>query len=391
MKHTRFLLVIAAAVCATCYSLSAASEDGPLFMGLGDLPGDIFYSVANGVSGDGTVVVGSSVSENGWEAFRWTFETGMIGLGDLPGGYFLSLATDASYDGSAIVGQGASEIRSESRYSDVGREAFLWTEETGMVGLGDLPESPFASTAHAVSGNGLVVVGAGNETEAQNVFGSSTAFRWTAESEMLALGALPGGSSYSEAADVSADGSIVVGAAGSLTTVRAFRWTEETGMATLAGESDDGPVSSIANAVSADGEVIVGWSMTHKQHSPFTEAFRWTEEDGVVRLGDLPGGELASQARDVSEDGSVIIGRSSSDLGQEPFVWDEYHGMQALTDVLANDYGLDLTGWTLDSAQAISDDGLVIVGRGINPDGNIEGWVACLRDECFEDEHDDED
>jgi probable HAF family extracellular repeat protein len=54
-------------------------------MGLGDLLGGDFNSAAFAVSGDGRVVVGSSLSTSGEEAFRW--ENGVIsGLGDLPGG-----------------------------------------------------------------------------------------------------------------------------------------------------------------------------------------------------------------------------------------------------------------------------------------------------------------
>ncbi|MGK7929438.1 MAG: PEP-CTERM sorting domain-containing protein, partial [Spirulina sp.] len=39
---------------------------------------------------------------------------------------------------------------------------------------------------------------------------------------------------------------------------------------------------------------------------------------------------------------------------------------------------LDLTGWTLEEATAISSDGLSIVGIGVNPDGNEEAWLARL-------------
>ena len=59
------------------------------FQGLGDLPGGVFSSSAGGVSADGSVVVGSGTSANGYEAFRWTQATGMVGLGDLSGGGFL--------------------------------------------------------------------------------------------------------------------------------------------------------------------------------------------------------------------------------------------------------------------------------------------------------------
>jgi probable HAF family extracellular repeat protein len=51
-----------------------------------------------------------------------------------------------SADGSVVVGYGN---------SDSGFQAFRWTEDAGMVGLGDLPGGPFGSTALGVSGRWL--------------------------------------------------------------------------------------------------------------------------------------------------------------------------------------------------------------------------------------------
>ena len=64
--------------------------------GLGDLPGGIFSSEALGLSTDGAVVVGSSDSESGLQAFRWTLAGGMVGLGDLTGGTYASTAEAVS-------------------------------------------------------------------------------------------------------------------------------------------------------------------------------------------------------------------------------------------------------------------------------------------------------
>ena len=47
-------------------------------------------------------------------------------------------------------------------------------------------------------------------------------------------------------------------------------------------------------------------------------------------------------------------------------------------EVLTKDFGLNLAGWTLRQATGISQDGLVIVGYGINPEGRTEGWIADL-------------
>jgi uncharacterized membrane protein len=43
--------------------------------------------------------------------------------------------------------------------------------------------------------------------------------------------------------------------------------------------------------------------------------------------------------------------------------------------------GINLTGWRLQSANAISADGRVIVGRGTHS-GNTEGWIAALAPPC---------
>jgi uncharacterized membrane protein len=98
----------------------------------------------------------------------------------------------------------------------------------------------------------------------------------------------------------------------------------------------------------------------------------------MVGLGDLPGGEYRSLAIDVTADGSTVVGWSVSDLGEEAFYWQSISGMRPLSDVLINDYGLDLNGWTLNHASAISPDGAVIVGNGTNPAGIREAWIAVI-------------
>ena len=46
--------------------------------------------------------------------------------------------------------------------------------------------------------------------------------------------------------------------------------------------------------------------------------------------------------------------------------------------MLENDYSLNLTGWDLETAMAISYDGLTFVGYGVNPYGCEEAWVATV-------------
>jgi hypothetical protein len=52
--------------------------------------------------------------------------------------------------------------------------------------------------------------------------------------------------------------------------------------------------------------------------------------------------------------------------------------MRALQVILEDNYGLDLSGWTLTDARGISADGSTIAGFGLNPSGNREAYVAYL-------------
>jgi probable HAF family extracellular repeat protein len=123
--------------------------------------------------------------------------------------------------------------------------------------------------------------------------------------------------------------------------VEAFRWDEFNGMQGL-GDLPGGAFQSSATAISASGEVIVGYS----QSASGGEAFRWEAVSGMQGLGDLPGGVFGSGAYAVSADGSVIVGAGHSDApDNEAFIWTEAEGMQSLQILLAS-LGLDLSGWT---------------------------------------------
>ena len=233
---------------------------------------------------------------------------------------------------------------------------------------GDLSGGRFESRAFGVSADGSVVVGESNSAN------GGEAFRWTQGTGMVGLGYLSGGGAVSEAYGVSGDGSVVVGRSANASAnananiVEAFRWTQGTGMVGL-GDLSGGGFDSSAIGVSVDGSVVVGFGDSANGR----EAFRWTQGTGMVGLGDLSGGGFSSVPHGVSGDGSVIVGH-----GDEAFIWNSSQGMQSLKQVLTNDYGLNLAGWTLISAQAISADGLTVVGTGTNPSGNDEAWIARL-------------
>ncbi len=259
---------------------------------LGVLPG-ANDSSARGVSANGQVVVGFSNPGGLFRAFRWTQAGGMINLGTLGGGNY-SMANAVSADGSVVVGGASTEANQV--------HAFRWKNGV-MSSLGTLGGS--GSSAYGVSGDGSVVVGnsqlAGNST--------THAFRWT-QAGMTDLGTLPGGNS-SYANKVSADGTTIVGY-GYINgnELRAFRWKDGlmSSLGSLGGDSE-------ANGVSADGSVIVGKS-GNAQNMVY-KAFRWTAAGGMQSIeqwltasGVQVSSSLATQlANAVSADGTVVVGQ----------------------------------------------------------------------------------
>ena len=251
------------------------------------------------------------------------------------------------------------------------------------------------------------------------------AYRWSDNLGLELLGRLPAGTAYSDASDISGDGSIVVGCSNTDLGERGFRWTSETGIINLGLLEDDSLRSrrSDAVAVSGDGAVIVGSSSS----ALGTQAVLWRSNGQVIGLGDLPGGGFGSWAVDTSWDGTVVIGGGSSDKGSEPFrwtaqtgmvglgfipgwvrsyvsacssdgsvivgagsptptnkhfpdrvqatIWNAQSGLRLLGEVLAFN-GVDIGDLRIRTANAVSADGSTIVGTSVRPDQAFEGWIA---------------
>ncbi len=339
----------------------ALAQHEPRFFVFGSFPGGNNNVGAAGISPDGLAVVGSGThfAFGDFEAFRWTENTGIIGLGTLVQ-WGISKAHRTSSGGQAVVGWAHSEF---------GPEAFRWTEADGMIGLGDLPGGEFNSTAFDISGDGRVVVGHGRSPawEAQ---------RWTPSNGMVGLGDLPGGDDFSQAMAVSADGTVIVGHSDSTAGKEAFVWTVDSGMVAL-GDMPGGIVRATVRDVSSDGRVIVG--MGSSDNGP--EAFRWSPSYGFEALGDLPGCRFQSSANGTNFDGSVIVGDAMDDDCGTPFIWTRRHGMRDLRAVIEDDLGLDTGDLDLRGATAVSDDGRWIIG-GAWIDGGAVSWLVYLGPDC---------
>src|SRR5262245_32489317 len=329
-------------------ALSVLAEDTPAaaqasFTAVAPPAGQANAVEFQGVSADGGVGVGIGVGP--LQAFRWTATSGVAPLGHL----VLSDAFDVSGDGTVIVGIHA------GGFPPALDEAFRWTQSEGIVGLGELPGGSNFSRAVAISDDGTTITGQSNSAAGLE------AFRWTAEDGMVGLG-IPSGMGSTSALGISPDGSTIVGGIQGPSPNQygdAFYWTEETGMVGIGTLDTVNPRAS-GRDDSADGSVIVGQSGSS---NGLWEAFRWTAAGGMVGLGDLPGGTFQSFANGVSGDGTIVVGESTTATGPQAFIWDAVNGMRFLTAELEAQ-GVDMTGWRLTSAQAISTDGTTIVGYG---------------------------
>lgn len=173
---------------------------------------------------------------------------------------------------------------------------------------------------------------------------------------------------------VTADGILVAGFTQSNETF--LLDTSSGSIAFLGGLDPAALFPSIPSAMTPDGSVIVG---TAGVGTLGFEPYRW-EGGQMVGLGTLPGATAIIAATGVSADGNVVVGGAiygSYYKEDDAFVWDPTNGMRKLSDALTAQ-GVDLTGWKLESANAVSAGGQTILGTAIDAQGNRYAFLAEL-------------
>jgi len=237
-------------------------------------------------------------------------------LGNVEGGgscdAFYSHGLDISEDGLTGVGMG---------WINCGTEAFYWTDEDGIVELGQYEGN--STKAMAVSGDGQRIGGWAQTNNRNSVL-------WDREGNITFLGSFQNGNNYGEVSDISRDGTKVVGycAGSGNNSVEGYIWTDENGLAALGVPTNSANInSSIAFAVS-DNCVVVGQYLN--QSPIFYQACIYTPE--LTMFTNL-------------RDYLLTL------------------GMEEITD------------WDLTRALCVSNDGNTIAGYGKDPDGNWTSWI----------------
>lgn len=181
----------------------------------------------------------------------------------------------------------------------------------------------------------------------------------------MSLGTLPSsgtGASASRAEAVSADGSVIVGSNRGPDTTQAFVWTEADGMVGLGVIGGDGATSELS-AISDDGNRALGSSGV-----PFGgtgDGVRWEGGTELIALEGPTLGFSNLDMRAISADGSAGIGTGFTESGSVPVLWTPAGGIQRF-DALVGTRRL----------RAISADGSVVAGEtGVASDSKPFRWT----------------
>ena len=327
----------------------------PRLIPLGDLPGGLFTSSPFALSGNGQVAVGISQKLPGFsgpEAFRWTEETGMVGLGRPTNG--VSEADGVSPNGLYVVGSADNASRNSGAVWAPGGKTFI---------IPDIPGGIDVSFVGDVSNTGIVV---GGSAYADGQFSALfQAFRWTESEGLQPLGFLNGGT-HSIAYAISADGSIIAGRGDTGN----WLWTEETSMQFTVGNDE-----FLAREMTENGRYLVGQQQAIVDGQSRAFAALWSEESGAVLL-DRPAGAFSSGAVDATPNAEIILGT----LDLEPYIWFD----QGATGMFLSDYLLDLgldveaLGFDMGEARGISDDGTRFLVDSFNSNSDREALLIII-------------
>ena len=325
----------------------------PAFSGVTFTPTGVIDMIPTSMSDDGTIVVGTGIFQV--PNLYYTEASGVSIIGD---GCFNGLPS-ISGDGATVLGchidvngnENAAKWLGGTSWQDLGSEA-------GAVPCGTSLSGPYGVNQDGSLGVGLLwraMVCKANAGTWDLVNGGPATVLPT-----LFTGPA------TRANAVNADGSIIVGWQDQLDGTRtAAKWVNTVPELIL---TPGGGLNGEAHAVSADGRTIVG-----ERYNLGSKAWIWRVRNGVKSIGILSGIDGDFTALDVSDDGRVVVGFiRKGQFSQSGFIWAHGKGANYL-DVFLNNRGAVVPdGWTLNVASLISADGKIIYGWGFNPDGRIE-------------------
>jgi uncharacterized membrane protein len=289
-------------------------------------------------------------------SIQWLFavldsvdEGDYVTIPDFGGGLSDMRAMDVSADGIIMVGFGNNKRGLRGFRADL-TDPLLPVVQQLVIQDAVTLQTLRASSAQAVSADGLIIAGYGSTKKANRAF-VTTSEDWSAEEPVLVSAILPmlGGGKFAEAYAMTPDGAVIAGRS----------------------DSPKGPVACIWFVDETTGE----WAI-----KPLGALSKKDKESVATGIAWRPGsmvGEL------------MVIGYSRTNLyPSEAFVWtgnpvledDEIGYFYDLEYILTKTGAGEISGmgseWILNQATGLSAAGDRIVGWGVNPEGGVEAWVV---------------
>ena len=296
----------------------------------------------------------------------WMPTTGTVSLGG-------NFAAAVSRDGRLVAGNAFDARRLEN--------AAIWVGGTSWRTLGSIsanaaPCDALLSSTYGMNGDGTVIVGLA--WDGCNV---ARAFRWTEQTGMVNLGTLNGRPTRANA--VSANGRVVVGWGTDPTGPRlGAKWVD--GVQQMIQNASGGPVGE-AFAVNQDGSIIAGTNCDYRSITGPPTGWVWTADKGVQclpvsRPATLPALPYSVLISTMSDDGRVMGGAYSFGLDSEALIWLDGQ-VYFLRDYLRNNGLVDsFRGWiNTGFITAATPDGRTLVGYGAGPTA-FRGYMVVLPD-----------
>ncbi len=354
------------------YRCAVTNASGTTFSNAAPLTINAVYSILglgagtiSGMSTDGSVVAGNSASGG----FIWSQANGVVGLGA-----GTTTAGVGIKNGTVVVGGLAGG--NAARWDGTTAGAGSWTQ-LPLVG-GTTAWTPLCTSAQSGSPGNVFIGGNSNGST-----GQKSAVRYKESSASTTSLPLPSSGNkdayiYGISDAGSYAGRYQYGATSPSGSRQAMGGATLTALSPLIGPPSTGN-EGVANTISRDGTKAGGWSTSLTSSRQGTI---WTIANPTVPAA-VPflSGDDYAEVQSLNGDGSTAGGYSAlagNVAGtKKAFLWDAANGTRNLQTLLTTQYGLDLTGWTLQEVKAMSSDGKVLAGNGLH-NGAAEAWIVFL-------------